>query len=118
MNINQIYPIVLLLCVLSALIIWRKIRTTPNVNGNANEISPTTNARLNRIQKVSKCVRLFLQYGIPLIIVGFLLLAYLEAVHKITLTKPSYPSGADSIQHTGAFQLWSILSLILYLFWY
>jgi hypothetical protein len=94
------------------------MRTAPNAKPNVNEIIPKTNVRLNRIQKVSKCVRLFLQYGIPLIIVAFLALAYLEATHKITLPKPSNSSEADSIQHVGVFQLWSILSLIVYLFWY
>ena len=33
---------------------------------NANEISPKANFRMNRIQKVSRCIRLFLLFGIPL----------------------------------------------------
>jgi hypothetical protein len=75
---------------------------------------------MNRIQKVSKCVRLFLQYGIPLTIIAVMVLEYLVVAHKITLPKPAHPSnaGSDSVTSAGAFQLWSILSLVVYFFWY
>jgi hypothetical protein len=120
MNTNEISSAIGFLClflVVSLVFrISRKIRPAPNTN--ANEIAPKTNARLSRIQKVSKCIRLFLQYGIPLTIVAFMVFEYLAVTHKITLPKPSHPSEADSIPHTGAFQLWIILSLIVYLFWY
>ena len=33
---------------------------------NANEITPKAKARLNRIQKISRCIRLLLLFGIPL----------------------------------------------------
>jgi hypothetical protein len=89
---------------------------------NANVITPKTNARLNRIQKVSKCIRLFLQYGIPLIIIAMMVLEYLAVMHKITLPNPSHPSetgsSSDLIAHAGAMQSWIILSLVVYLFWY
>jgi len=117
MNANQIYQIVLLVCVLSALVISRRL-LRPAQKTNTNEIVPKAGPRMNRIQKVSKGIRLFLQYGIPLIIIGFLALTYLEAAHKITLPKPSHPSEMGDVQHPGAFQLWSILSLVVYLFWY
>ena len=120
MNTNEIFPVVLLLCVFFALIISRRIRSAPNTNVNANKISPKANPRMNRIQKVSKCVRLFLQYGIPLTIIAVMVLEYLVVAHKITLPKPAHPSnaGSDSVTSAGAFQLWSILSLVVYLFWY
>jgi hypothetical protein len=120
MNTNEIFPVVLLLCVFFALIISRRIRPAPNTNVNANKISPKANPRMNRIQKVSKCVRLFLQYGIPLTIIAVMVLEYLVVAHKITLPKPAHPSnaGSDSVTSAGAFQLWSILSLVVYLFWY
>ncbi len=120
MNTNEIFPVVLLLCVFFALIISRRIRSAPNTNVNANKISPKANPRMNRIQKVSKCVRLFLQYGIPLTIIAVMVLEYLVVAHKITLPKPAHPSnaGSDSVTSAGAFQLWSILSLVVYFFWY
>jgi hypothetical protein len=120
MNTNEIFPVVLLLCVFFALIISRRIRPAPNTNVNANKISPKANPRMNRIQKVSKCVRLFLQYGIPLTIIAVMVLEYLVVAHKITLPKPAHPSnaGSDSVTSAGAFQLWSILSLVVYFFWY
>jgi len=122
MNSNELFPIVLLLCVLFALIILRKTLFAPNNNTKANEISPKANPRMNRIQKVSKCIRLFLQYGIPLIIVAFMVLEYLAITHKINLPKSAHPSEAGSSSnpnaHTGALQWWLILSLVVYLFWY
>ena len=120
MNTNEIFPVVLLLCVFFALIISRRIRSAPNTNVNANKISPKANPRMNRIQKVSKCVRLFLQYGIPLTIIAVMVLEYLVVAHKITLPKPAHPSnaGSDSVTSAGAFQLWGILRLVVYLFWY
>jgi hypothetical protein len=122
MNANEIVPLALLLCALFALRISRRTQPAPNTNVDANEISPKANPRMNRIQKVSKYLRLFLQYGIPLTIVAFMVLEYLAVTHKITLPKPSPSSeegsGSDFIAHAGALQLWSILSLVVYLFWY
>ena len=89
---------------------------------NTNKNSPKANVRMNRIQKVSKCIRLFLQYGFPLLVVGILVLTYLAGSHKITLPEPSRQSeagsGSVSIAHAGAIELWTVLSLIVYLFWY
>ena len=118
MNTDQIYQIVLLVCVLSALVISRKMRTAPSAKVNVNEIIPKTNARLNRVQKVSKCIRLFLRYGIPLIIFAIMALEYLAAAHKITLPELLHPSKADSATPDGVVKSWSILSLVLCLFWY
>lgn len=87
---------------------------------NVNEISPKANSRMNRIQKVSKCIRLFLQYAIPLIILASLVFFSLVFNHKITLPKPSHPSEVSSVSdtHRESFAMWGILSLFVYLFWY
>jgi hypothetical protein len=122
MNTNKIFPVVLLFCVCVALIVLRRIRPAPNIKVKANEIPPKANPRMNRIQKVSKCVRLFLQYGIPLTIVAFTVLEYLAVSHKITLPKTSPASdagsGSDFFAHAVALQLWGALGLVVYLFWY
>ena len=90
---------------------------------NVNEITPKTNARMNRIQKVSKCIRLFLQYGIPLLIVGTLGFSVLAAKHIINLPQPAHPAaGSDAATHAVPVALWGtlwgILTLIVYFFWY
>jgi hypothetical protein len=89
---------------------------------NATKITPKTNARMNRIQKVSKCIRLFLQYGIPLLIVGTLGFSALAGAHMINLPKPAQPaataSGADATAHAGTVALWGVLTLIVFFFWY
>ncbi len=119
MNINQAADsICLLLFALFALIIFRKMRPARSANINANEISPKTNARLNRVQKVSKCIRLFLQYGIPLIIVTYGVFDYLVVLHKVVLSEASHPSKTDSEPYPGTFMFWGVLNLIVYFFWY
>jgi hypothetical protein len=86
---------------------------------NANETSPKTNARLNRIQKVSKCIRLFLQYGIPLLVVGTLGFGIMGAKHIINMPQPAHPAaGPDANVHAGTVGLWGVLTLIVYFFWY
>jgi hypothetical protein len=93
---------------------------------NINEIIPITNARMHRIQKVSKCIRLFLQYGIPLLIVGTLGFSALAGAHMINLPKPAQPaattSGAGASGHAGTVVLWGtlcgILTLIVFFVWY
>jgi Protein of unknown function (DUF2975) len=86
---------------------------------NANEISPKANARMSRIQKVSKCIRLFLQYGIPLLIVGTLGFGVLVAKHLINLPQPAHPAaGSDATAHAGTAGLWGVLTLVIYFFWY
>jgi hypothetical protein len=87
---------------------------------NANEITPKNQLPLNRIQRVSKCIRLFLQYGIPLIFLASLIFFYLVFNHKISLPKPSHPSEVSSVAnaHREAFRLWGILNLAVLLFWY
>jgi hypothetical protein len=119
MNINQTGDSIgLLLCALFALIVFRKMKPARSANTNANEISPKTNARLNRVQKVSKCIRLFLQYGIPLIFVTYGIFDYLVILHKVVLSEASHPSAPDSEPYPGAFEFCCALNLIVYLFWY
>ena len=89
---------------------------------NANEITPKTNARMNRIQKFSKCIRLFLQYGIPLLILAPFVLGLLAAYHIINLSQPAHPAaGLDGSAHAGTVALWGVwgvLTLIVYFLWY
>lgn len=93
---------------------------------NINEIIPITNARMHRIQKVSKCIRLFLQYGIPLLIVGMAGFSALVGAHMINLPKPAQPaattSGAGASGHAGTVvllgTLCGILTLIVFFVWY
>jgi uncharacterized protein with PQ loop repeat len=88
---------------------------------NANEIPPKTNVRMNRIQKVSKFLRLILQYGILLWIFYGLLLSLL-AEHRIKV--PSFPKSSwsapvltdDDLYYF--FPLYSCLLLVIFLFWY
>ena len=48
---------------------------------NTNENIPMTNDfRLNRIKKVSKCFRLFLQFGFPLMMLVMMLVAVIQGV--------------------------------------
>jgi Protein of unknown function (DUF2975) len=89
---------------------------------NANEVSPKANARLNRIKKVSKCLRLILQYGIPLWIVFGLALSTLAIGYGVKvpfLSHASHPSETHS--HTDL-SIWSSLygciQLVVFLFWY
>jgi len=116
MKPNEIHQIVLLVCVLSALVFLRKWQ--PLQKTATDEILPKANPRMNRIQKVSKGIRIFLKYGIPLMIAAFLVVTYLAASHQMTLPKPSPPSGSGDVQHSDTFQVWSILNLVVYLFWY
>jgi hypothetical protein len=86
---------------------------------NVNEITPKTNARLNRIQKVSKCIRLLLQYGFPMMVIAALGLGYLSAAHIITLPKlNSADTASNSMPPPASFQLQMIVDLIVYFFWY
>jgi hypothetical protein len=86
----------------------------------ANEISPEANLRMKRIQKVSKWIRLFLIYGIPLIwIGGFLAIIFLipKDWAAAQLNSPdAKPIVTQMNSMTG--HLWMLSELILFLFWY
>jgi hypothetical protein len=48
---------------------------------NTNETNPmTNNFRLDRIKKVSKCFRLFLQFGFPLMMLVMMVAAVIQGV--------------------------------------
>jgi len=88
---------------------------------NANEIVTKTNDRMNRIQKISKFLRLILQYGILLWIFFGLLLALL-AEHGVKV--PSFSKSSWSAPVLAGtdlyyiFPLYSCLLLVIFLFWY
>jgi hypothetical protein len=88
----------------------------------ANEISPKANARLNRIQRISKCIRLFIQYGCPLIVLGWVVIIILVSKGMIALPKPPLPPETYSTDNknlfNGAFVFCQMLTVIIYLVWY
>jgi Protein of unknown function (DUF2975) len=86
---------------------------------NANEISLKTNSRMNRIQKVSKCIRLFLLYGIPLIWIGFLVSIFFVSKDWATtqLNSPDAKIVVAQMNSTAG-HLWTLSEAILFLFWY
>jgi hypothetical protein len=88
---------------------------------NATEISPKANDRMTRIQKVSKYLRLILQYGILLWIL-FGLLQGVLADYKIKIPSFSKTSWSAPVL-TGTdlnviFPLYSCLLLVIFFFWY
>jgi hypothetical protein len=88
---------------------------------NANEISPKANVRMNRIQKVSKHLRLILQYGIPLWFLFGLVLGVL-ADYRIKIPSFSHASNSAPVlagtDFHLVFPLYSCLLLVVFLFWY
>jgi len=89
---------------------------------NATDTPPQANARMNRIQKVSRGIRLFLQYGIPLMILGVLAFGFLAAAYKIKWPMPASSAtgatGPEAAAHAGTVGLWGVLTLVVYFFWY
>lgn len=81
---------------------------------NANDISSKSNGRLNRIKKVSKYLRLALQYGIPLWILFCLSLGV--ATH-FGLKLPRVSQTANDVPHPWLL-VYGILRLFLFIFWY
>jgi hypothetical protein len=86
---------------------------------NANEMTPKTNARLNRIQKVSKYLRLILQYGIPTVLL-------LCLVHVTIVNHGGNPFSEvidrnviwTQHDHNIIYPVYSCLFLIVFFFWY
>jgi hypothetical protein len=86
---------------------------------NANEISPKADSRLNRIQKVSKWLRLILQYGIPLWVILDLTLSMLVISYGIKMPFFSIQASKAHEHDTSAmFPVYGVLLLIVFLFWY
>jgi len=87
---------------------------------NANEMTPKANDRMNRIQKISKYLRLILQYGIPLWIL-FGLLQGLLVDYGIKIPTFSNTSSTPVLAGNDLltiFPLYWCLLLIVFLFWY
>jgi hypothetical protein len=85
---------------------------------NASEISPKANNRMTRIQKVSKQLRLILQYGIPL---WFLFGTGLSVLMDYGIKIPLYSNPARAPYghtNTNLILIHSCLLLVLFLFWY
>lgn len=89
---------------------------------NANGISPKANDRLHRIQKISKCIRLFIQYGCPLIVLAGFVIFFAVSKGWITLPTPLQPPETYSPDNkslfNGAFVICQVLTAIVYLVWY
>jgi Protein of unknown function (DUF2975) len=86
---------------------------------DANEISSRVNSRMNRIQKVSRYIRLFLLYGIPLYFVGSIIATF--CIPKSwTATQLNSPDASAWIKamNSTPWHLWTALSLVFFLFWY
>lgn len=122
MNANNMIPqLAILVLMLAAFVLFRKLnQKRPNPAASANTApepvsAKPANARMNRIQKVSRGIRIFLQYGIPLLVAGLLAFGFLAAKYKFNLPKPAQPVSHASAMGVG---LWGVLTLIVYLFWY
>lgn len=93
---------------------------------NTTLLSSPVSLRLNRIQKVSKGIRLFLQYGIPLMIFLGLVLGKTLAANKFDLrawnqshrTVASDAAAQQLVDSSSSLGLWGVLRLVVYLFWY
>jgi hypothetical protein len=120
MNATDIIPqVIILLCVLIALVIWRKMWRTPNIGANAGNLSSNTGSRLNRIRQVSKCVRLILQFGIPLWVIFDLTVFSLLPSYGIKVPFFSVRvSEAHTHDSSMSLTIYGVLLLIVFLFWY
>jgi hypothetical protein len=84
---------------------------------NTNEIAPKTNARMNRIKKVSKCFRLFLQFGFPFM----MLVAVIQAILTGVQAKPfEIAQGTEGwlIVRTAILLVWGLFGFVILLVWY
>jgi hypothetical protein len=103
---------------------------------NANEISPKANFRMNRIQKVSRCIRLFLLFGIPLFALAWFPLFFgmanqwhhdharwVEVLRYVVLLIAYYWFGSPAFwevfdAHRLPFLLYGLVWLVVFLFWF
>ncbi len=85
---------------------------------NANEISPeASNFRLNRIKKVSKCFRLFLQFGFPLMMLAVVLQSVFTGMYASPVDLSQGINGLFIIKAIVSI-LWGIFALAAMLVWY
>jgi hypothetical protein len=120
MNATQIVPqVLILLCVLIALVIWRKIWSAPNADASVSNDSLKAGSRMNRIQKVSKWLRLILQYGLPLWVIVDLTFSVLVVHYGIKMPWFSRQAlEAHAHDNSMMFPIYGVLLLIILLFWY
>ena len=80
----------------------------------------TNNVRLDRIKKVSKCFRLFLQYGFPLEIIVLTGVAVIQNVMGLQSKPVDLPNGIDGvfILKFAVVLLWALFALVNLLVWY
>lgn len=120
MNATQIIPqVFILLCVLIALVIWRKVWAAPQASADTSKISSKGGSRLDRIRQISKCVRLILQFGIPLWVIFYLTVFSLLPSYGIKTPFFSIQASKAHAHDTSAiFPIYGALLLIVFLFWY
>jgi len=86
---------------------------------NANEISPeANNFRLNRIKKVSKCFRLFLQFGFPLMVLAAVFQVVLTSMYAKPVALPQGIIDGLFIVKTVIVILWFLFATAAMLVWY
>ena len=86
---------------------------------NANETSPeANNFRLNRIKKVSKCFRLFLQFGFPLMILAAVFQGVLTSMHAKPVALPQGIIDGLFIVKAVIVILWFLFATAALLVWY
>lgn len=82
---------------------------------NVSDISSKSNRRLNRIKKVSRYLRLTLQYGIPLWIL--FCLSLVVATHFGLKLPPQASQMTNTVPHEWLLS-YGFLRLFLFIFWY
>jgi hypothetical protein len=89
---------------------------------NTNETIPMTNDfRLNRIKKVSKCFRLFLQFGFPLMVFMMMLVAVIQGLWRgLHANQEDLVPKVDGlfIAKTAVLLLLGLFGLVMILVWY
>lgn len=88
---------------------------------NAIESPPKTSSRMNRIQKVSKCLRLILTFGFPvslLVLLG-VVMSLTHGARNSLPARASQPPQSQSQADLPAFSpVFGLVQLLLLLFWY
>jgi len=89
---------------------------------NTNENTPmTNNFRLDRIKKVSKCFRLFLQFGFPLMMLVMMVVAVIQGVwNGLHVKQENLLPQVDGvfIVKFAILLVWGLFGLVTLLVWY
>jgi hypothetical protein len=125
MSLNMVFSLISLSCVLFVLVVFTKLLNKPFAETTPTEIPPKANARLGRIQKISRCVRLFLLYGIPALILCFFVSGFFVSKSWLDNYLHNTPEGIELLKQQETFSAHQmatftemITSLLLFLFWY